>query len=125
MDNKKLVRNTRDKVFGGVCSGFADYFGWDSTWVRVIAALSLVFMGTPILVYLILWLVIPADVSVYGPNAWQGYQQQQPYYAPEGQQWQGTYEQGYTGYAQGYPQASAEQPGQPGEAGQTGQPSQQ
>lgn len=93
---RKLVRNTQNTVFGGVCSGVADYFGWDVTWVRVAAGVSLaLFVGTPILIYLVLWAIIPADTSIYGPGAWgttyqPGYQQQAGY--PEG-------------YAQGYQQA--------------------
>lgn len=61
-----LVRDTQNKVIGGVCSGIANYFGWDVSVVRIITALCLVFAGSPILIYLIMWAVIPSDVSVYG-----------------------------------------------------------
>lgn len=90
---RKLVRNTQDSVFGGVCSGFASYFGWDPTWVRVATALSvLVFAGTPILIYLILWVVVPTDISVYGPSVWQTTYQQQDW---QQKQWQQAQQAGY------------------------------
>lgn len=35
MNQKKLYRNTDDKMIAGVLSGVADYFGWDVTLVRL------------------------------------------------------------------------------------------
>lgn len=35
MNNKKLYRNTDDKMVAGVLSGLAEYFGWDVTLVRL------------------------------------------------------------------------------------------
>ena len=35
MNQKKLYRNTDDKMIAGVLSGLADYFGWDVTLVRL------------------------------------------------------------------------------------------
>ena len=32
---KKLQRNQQDKMIAGVCSGLADYFDVDVTWVRI------------------------------------------------------------------------------------------
>ena len=32
--NKRLTKGT-DKKLSGVCSGIAEYFGWDATLVRV------------------------------------------------------------------------------------------
>jgi phage shock protein PspC (stress-responsive transcriptional regulator) len=43
MNNKKLYRNTDDKMVAGVLSGLAEYFGWDVTLVR------LGFVGTMII----------------------------------------------------------------------------
>ena len=31
----RFYLDKRNKRFMGVCSGIADYFGWDATWVRV------------------------------------------------------------------------------------------
>ena len=40
----RFYLDKRNKRFMGVCSGIADYFGWDATWVRV-AAVALTVMG--------------------------------------------------------------------------------
>ena len=58
---KKLRRNKIDGVLGGVCSGFGDYFGLDHILARIIFVLSVVFLGFPLLAYLVLWIFIPSD----------------------------------------------------------------
>ena len=56
-----LLRSRSNRVIAGVCGGFADWLGWNPTVVRllyvVISILSVAFPG--ILVYLLLWLVMP------------------------------------------------------------------
>lgn len=58
--NKKLTRS-RNQMIAGVCAGIAEYFGWNVTLVRVIYVLLSIFSaGFPgILVYIILWIVMP------------------------------------------------------------------
>ncbi|MEL6536590.1 MAG: PspC domain-containing protein [Bacteroidota bacterium] len=55
-----LSRNKNSKVIGGVCSGLARYFGWDTTIIRIIFVVLLLGFGTGLLAYLILWIVMPA-----------------------------------------------------------------
>lgn len=57
---RKLYRDYDNKFLGGVCAGFGQYFGIDALWIRVLF-LILVFVtaGSPILVYIILWFIIP------------------------------------------------------------------
>ena len=59
----KLHRSTTNRVIAGVCGGFAEWLGWNPTTFRVlfvvVSILSAAFPG--ILVYLILWLVMPKD----------------------------------------------------------------
>jgi phage shock protein PspC (stress-responsive transcriptional regulator) len=58
--DKKFYRNGSDKMLGGVCSGIAAYFGWNTLVVRIIT-LILVF-GTSLMivpVYLLLWILFP------------------------------------------------------------------
>lgn len=61
MDQKRLIRSN-NRVVAGVCAGIAEWLGWDITLVRVIylllSILSAAFPG--ILVYVILWIVMPA-----------------------------------------------------------------
>lgn len=56
---KRLMRSSRDKKIGGVCAGLADYFDLDATIVRVVWLLAIFFAGTGLLVYIILWIVLP------------------------------------------------------------------
>lgn len=59
--SKRLTRSTYDRMIAGVCGGLAEYFEVDSTLVRVafvlLSILSAAFPG--LVVYLILWLVVP------------------------------------------------------------------
>ena len=58
---RRLRRNKIDGIFGGVCSGLADYYGMDAVTVRFIFVLLFFFTGLPLLVYPILWVCIPSD----------------------------------------------------------------
>lgn len=57
--NKKLYRSVTDKMLGGVCGGLAEYFDVDPVLVRLIFVLAVIFGGSGILAYIILWIVIP------------------------------------------------------------------
>lgn len=61
MENKKLFRSIDDYMLAGVCGGLADYFKIDSSLVRIVFVLLTLFGGSGILIYLILWLVIPRE----------------------------------------------------------------
>ncbi len=56
-----LRRSVMDRQIAGVCGGLGEYFGIDTTAVRVAYVLLSVFSaGFPgMLVYVILWLLIP------------------------------------------------------------------
>lgn len=58
---KKLYRDERNKVFGGVLAGFALYLGWNVTALRVIIViLALITKILPFgLIYLVAWMIIP------------------------------------------------------------------
>lgn len=56
---RKLFRDPDDRVFGGVCSGLGHYFGIESRWVRLMLVLLFIFGGTGLLLYIILWVVVP------------------------------------------------------------------
>lgn len=58
--NKKLFRDRNDRFIGGVASGLAHYIGMDPVWMRLIWILIvLAGVGSPILVYIILWILVP------------------------------------------------------------------
>ena len=56
---KRLVRSSTDKKIAGVCAGLADYFDLDVTIIRIIWLLAVLFAGTGVLVYAILWIALP------------------------------------------------------------------
>ena len=59
MNNRKLTRSN-DRMIAGVCAGLAEYFGLDTTVVRVAYALLTVFTAfSGVIVYLILMIVMP------------------------------------------------------------------
>ena len=58
---KKLYRSRDERMIWGICGGLGDYLGVDPTIVRVAAVLSLIFGGWGILVYVILWFVVPLE----------------------------------------------------------------
>jgi phage shock protein PspC (stress-responsive transcriptional regulator) len=61
---RRLFRDTEDKKIGGVCSGIAAYFGIeDPLWVRLGFAFSIMFMGIPFLLYILLWILVPPALS--------------------------------------------------------------
>lgn len=60
---KKLMRDPDDKVFSGVCSGLGHFFGIEAKWIRLLFALFFVLGGSGILVYVILWIVMPLAIT--------------------------------------------------------------
>ena len=58
-NNKKLYRDTDDRVLGGVCSGISAYFGMDTSVVRIIAVLLIIFTGIPLIAYFVFWAILP------------------------------------------------------------------
>ena len=61
--NKRLYRNTDDKMIGGVCSGLGFYLGADPVLVRVLFLIALLFGTLGFWVYLIIWIVAPLAVN--------------------------------------------------------------
>lgn len=59
--SRQVYRDEEGALLGGVLAGIARFFGIDSLWLRLgFIALAFASFGTAILVYLILWLLIPA-----------------------------------------------------------------
>src|ERR1700686_1685772 len=57
---KRLVRSTTDKKIAGVAAGLADYFDLDPTIIRLVWLLAVLFAGTGLIAYIILWIALPA-----------------------------------------------------------------
>lgn len=58
-NDRRLFRDPDERIFGGVCSGLAGFFGIDALWVRIAFVVLTIFGGSGILIYLVLWLVVP------------------------------------------------------------------
>lgn len=66
MNGKRLTRSN-NRVIAGVCAGIAEWLGWDIALVRLLyILLSILSAGFPgILVYVILWIVMPPEDVYY------------------------------------------------------------
>ena len=64
---KKLYRSVTDKMVAGVCGGLAEYFAIDPVIVRLIFVLAVIFGGSGIFAYIILWIIIPQKPFLITP----------------------------------------------------------
>lgn len=60
---KRLYRDTDNKVFGGVCSGIANFFNIDPVIVRLIWVFLFFVMGIGFLLYFIMWVIVPEAIT--------------------------------------------------------------
>ena len=60
---KKLYRNPKGRVLGGIAGGIAAYIGIDVAYVRLFWILS-IFTGFGVILYLVLWLILPEAKSI-------------------------------------------------------------
>ena len=66
MEPRRLYRSRTDQMIGGVCGGLGAYFNIDPTLVRLIVVLMAVFGGSGVLIYLILWIIVPEEGRTTG-----------------------------------------------------------
>src|SRR5947208_10342328 len=63
----RLRRSRTEVIIAGVCGGLAEYFGIDPVIVRLIFVLVTLTTGIGVLIYPVLWLVMPkAEQPVHG-----------------------------------------------------------
>lgn len=68
---RRLYRSRNDRILAGLAGGLADYLGVDSVWMRLLLVfLVLAGVGSPILLYLLGWLLVPEnpELSELGRN---------------------------------------------------------
>ena len=61
--SRRVYRDSENRVVSGLSSGIAAYFGIDPIIVRVIFVLATLFYGASLLVYILLWIIIPEAVT--------------------------------------------------------------
>lgn len=67
LPRNRLTRDSEDRVLFGVCSGLADYFGFDVKLTRIVVACGAVFFfPTVIVLYIILGLLL--DETPHAPH---------------------------------------------------------
>ena len=63
MLSQRLYRSRSDRMIAGVCGGIGQYFGVDSTIVRLFTVLATIFSGGVVFIlYVVLWIVVPEDL---------------------------------------------------------------
>jgi phage shock protein PspC (stress-responsive transcriptional regulator) len=58
---RSLVRPRQGRWIAGVCAAIADRFGWSRGKVRVLFVISTLLPGPQIVLYVVLWIVIPGE----------------------------------------------------------------
>jgi phage shock protein PspC (stress-responsive transcriptional regulator) len=58
---RRLTRNTKGAVLGGVAAGFADYTEIDPVLVRLIFIVLCIAGGSGLILYVVCWLIMPRD----------------------------------------------------------------
>ncbi len=58
---KRLYRSPDDRMIAGVCGGIAEYLNIDPLWVRLAAVLLAFAYGSTIVIYILLWLLVPIN----------------------------------------------------------------
>jgi phage shock protein C len=62
LGSRKLYRSRTNRMIFGVCAGLAEFFGIDPTVVRLVfVAGTLLWFGTFLLLYLIMFIVVPEE----------------------------------------------------------------
>lgn len=65
---KRLMRDQKRKILGGVCAGLGSYFNTDPLWIRLLFAALLFVYGFTAFVYVIMWIVVPGSYELEEPE---------------------------------------------------------
>lgn len=62
--NQRLYRTENNRKIAGVCGGIAEYFKLDPSFVRIAFALACLFGGFGLVLYVLMWLIVPPKSKV-------------------------------------------------------------
>jgi phage shock protein PspC (stress-responsive transcriptional regulator) len=65
---KQMLRDQKRKILGGVCAGLGNYFNVDPVWIRLLFAVLAFAYGITIIVYLVMWIVVPGSFDLDEPE---------------------------------------------------------
>jgi phage shock protein C len=63
MQGKRLLRSRNDRIVAGVAGGVAAMFNVDPLLVRIVFLALTLFNGLGLIIYLVLWLLVPNEDS--------------------------------------------------------------
>ena len=61
---KQIYRSETNRVIGGVCGGIGEFFSVDPVIIRILFILFAIYAGSGVLLYIILWVIIPSKSSL-------------------------------------------------------------
>ena len=67
MEETRLYRSTRDRVFAGVAGGLGEYFNVDPIIFRIGFIALTLGAGSGVLIYIILWIFVPESKKLFNP----------------------------------------------------------
>jgi phage shock protein PspC (stress-responsive transcriptional regulator) len=62
-NTRKLYRDRDNSMLGGVMSGLGHYIGIDPLWLRILMVILFFGFGTGLLIYIILWILVPEAIT--------------------------------------------------------------
>jgi phage shock protein PspC (stress-responsive transcriptional regulator) len=65
---KQLLRDQKRKTLGGVCAGLGSYLNVDPVWIRLLFAILAFAYGVTILIYIVMWIVVPGSYDLDEPE---------------------------------------------------------
>ncbi len=66
MENIRLYRSSTDRMVGGVCGGLGTFLNIDPIFIRLLFVLLLFGSDFGLILYLLLWILIPEEGKAYG-----------------------------------------------------------
>ena len=67
-DQRRLYRSKSEQMVAGVCGGLGEYFALDPVWFRIGFVVLALGGGSGILIYLLMWVVIPPAPDGYAAS---------------------------------------------------------
>jgi phage shock protein C len=62
-NSKQLYRSEKNRVIAGVCGGIGEYYNFDPNILRIILVVLSILGGAGVLLYLVIWLIVPSASS--------------------------------------------------------------
>ncbi len=62
--SKRLFRDQKRKILGGVCAGLGNYYNMDPLWFRLLFAALLFAAGFTVVVYILMWIIVPGSYTL-------------------------------------------------------------